>query len=276
MYLGVDIGGTKTLVGILDEHGRITEITKFPTPGKYEEFLEELRQNLAQFGDITFKAAGIGVPGRLDRESGVAISCGNLGWKNKPILKDVSKVAGCPAVFENDAKLAGLSEAMLVKGEFSRVLYITISTGIGTALIVNQQIDINFGDTGGAGIMLEHEGKTGPWESFASGKAIVKRFGKKAHDIYDDKTWQLIANDIAVGLIEVIAMTEPDVVIVGGGVGTHLTRFVKPLTEALKRYENTMLPIPPIRQAERPETAVVYGCYDLAKATYRPQHDLRV
>jgi predicted NBD/HSP70 family sugar kinase len=63
-------------------------------------------------------------------------------------------------------------------------------------------------------------------------------------------------------------MTEPDIIIVGGGVGTYLDSYIEPLTRELKRYENPLLKIPPIREAQRPETAVVYGAYDLARTIY--------
>jgi len=91
---------------------------------------------------------------------------GNLPWKNVPIQSDLSKKLGCRVVIENDAKLAGLSESMLVSKEFKKVLYIAIGTGIGFALIVNRTIDTAVGDGGGQMIILEHDGKYQPWEAF--------------------------------------------------------------------------------------------------------------
>jgi glucokinase len=268
MYLGVDIGGTKTLVAALSEHGEIIERLRFRTPLAYHNFLYVLKDNLEKLQTKDFVAAGVGVPGRLDRENGVAISLGNLGWENVPIEADVRKLAGCPTVIENDAKMAGLSESRLLKDQYRRVLYLTVSTGIGTALVVDGKIDTNFGDRGGNAFIVEHEGKSVPWESFASGRAIVRRYGKRAEDIHDAKTWRLISKDLAIGLIDLIAMVEPEVVVFGGGVGHYLPRYEKLLRTELKRFENPMLKIPPLRKAARPEEAVVYGCYDLAKASH--------
>jgi predicted NBD/HSP70 family sugar kinase len=76
-----------------------------------------------------------------------------------------------------------------------------------------------------------------------------------------------VAN-IAVGLIDLIAVMQPEVIVLGGGVGRYYSRYGRFLRASLKRYENAMMPIPPIREAARPERAVVYGCYDLAKARY--------
>jgi predicted NBD/HSP70 family sugar kinase len=116
--------------------------------------------------------------------------------------------------------------------------------------------------------MLEHKGKVQAWEDFASGRAIVKRFGKRADEITDQKTWQIISKDIAIGLFDLITFIQPDAVVLGGGVCTNLDRFDDILLTELKHFETPISPIPPIYKAQRPEEAVVYGCYDLAKSTY--------
>src|SRR3954471_8146732 len=109
MYLGVDIGGTKTIVAVLDDRGAITERVKFPTPKKYVDFLAGLKKAVAELEVQDFKAAGVGVPGRLDRKRGQVIRLGNLSWQNEPIQPDCEKILSCPVVIENDANLAGLS-----------------------------------------------------------------------------------------------------------------------------------------------------------------------
>jgi glucokinase len=269
MYLGVDIGGTKTLLGLMDDHGVILHQKKFPTPRDYQEELIEIKNTVNNFTTDSLKAAGIGMPAtNLDREHGVGIDFGNLPWKNVPIQVDLSRKLGCKVVVENDAKLAGLSESMLLGKEFKKVLYISLGTGIGYALIVNKTIDTAIGDGGGRTIILEHDGKYQPWEDFASGRAIKKRFGKPASEIHDKQDWAVIAKNLALGFIEIMAMTEPDIIIIGGGIGPYLPSYIEPLNKELKRYENPLLKIPPIQEAQRPEAAVVYGAYDLAKARY--------
>ncbi|HUD05860.1 MAG TPA: ROK family protein [Candidatus Saccharimonadales bacterium] len=268
MYLGIDVGGTKTLVAALDNDGVIVEHLRFPTPVRYENFILELAKTIDKLTTKKFKSAGTGIPGRIDRKKGVAIGFGRLTWPEVPIKKDFEKITHCPVVIENDANLAGLSEAMLVKREYNRVLYVTIGTGIGTGIIDDQKIDPNFFDTEGGQILLEHGGRLQKWEDFASGMAIVKQFGKKARDIHDQNTWKLIATNIYVGLIDLIAVIQPEIIILGGGVSSHYRHFSKFLKADFKHYENVLVPIPPIIQAERPENAVLYGCYDLAKMTY--------
>lgn len=271
MYLGIDIGGTKTLIASLNNHGVITESRKFPTPSLYPDFLRELAANVADLTTKEFIAAGVAVPGKLNREEGIAEAFGNLPWKNIPIRRDIHRMLKVPVVVDNDANLAGLSESMLLK-QHPCVLYVTVSTGIGTGIINDRKIDPEFADSEGGHIMLEHKGKIEMWEHFASGKAIVKRFGKRASDINDQATWKIIAHDIAYGLYDLIAFIQPDAVVLGGGVMEHLDKFDGLLNAELERYETPLTPIPPIYRAQRPNEAVVYGCYDLAKSVYGKAH----
>jgi glucokinase len=269
MYLGVDIGGTKTLVAVLDDRGVIVEHNKFLTPDSYDEFLDNLRQAIRGFTVQDFRAGGIGMPVTVfDRTHGRAVNFGNLPWRNVAVQHDVELISRCPMATDNDAKLAALSEAMLLKDKYDKVLYITVSTGIGIALVNKSVIDDNIGDGGGRPLLLEHRGKLVPWESFASGRAIVERFGKKAMDITDETTWHTIARDLAKGVIELIALTEPEVIVIGGGVGTYFNRYGILLVEELKKYKLPLVSIPPVIGAQRPEQAVIYGCYDYAKQVY--------
>ncbi|CAN5345991.1 ROK family protein [soil metagenome] len=269
MYLGIDVGGTKTLVASLNNHGEIVESRKFPTEKNYDHFLLELRHALAHMQHSDWQAAGVGIPtSRFNRTAGIAYRFGNLPWKSVPIQHDLEKILKCPVTIENDAKLASLSEAKLLKDKYQRVLYVTISTGIGYGLTVDCIIDSNIGDPGGRSMLIEHRGKFVPWETFASGKAIVEHYGKRAEDIHDEKTWSAIARNLKLGFLELIAVMQPDVIVVGGSVGNYFERLKKPLENELKAYETPSLPIPPLLKAQRPEEAVVFGCYDLAKQRF--------
>lgn len=267
MYLGIDIGGTKTLVTSLDNKGIITESHKFRTPKIYTDFLKELAITVANLSTKNFRGTGVAVPGRIDRKHGVAIAFGNLPWQDAPIKQDVHRIVGSPVTIENDANLAGLSEAMLIK-QYACVLYVTISTGIGTGIITNQEIDPEFADSEGGQILLEHQGKLQTWESFAAGSAIVRRFGKLASEINDKKTWKIISHDIAIGLYDLIVFIQPDAVVLGGGVLMHFDKFDDILISQLKRFATPLTPMPPVYRARRPDEAVVYGCYDIAKKKY--------
>ncbi|MGH7157730.1 MAG: ROK family protein [Candidatus Saccharimonadales bacterium] len=269
MYLAIDIGGTKTFVALLDSSGAIQQQLRIPTPKTYSVFISKLEDSVAYLSTNKFTAVCVGVPGRIDRKRGIGVGMGNLPWLNVPIYEDVSRITRTrKVVLENDAKLAGLSEAILVKDQYSKVLYITIGTGIGTALIADQEIVVLMQDAEGGKILLEYEGKLQEWEDFASGKAILKRYGKPASEITDEKSWHNISRGIALGLLDQIAILQPEAVIIGGGVGVYLEKFKAPLEKQLKHYETPLIPIPPILKAQRPEDAVIYGCYYHAKKTY--------
>jgi len=268
MYLGIDVGGTKTLVGSLTNEGVITQWHKFPTPEKYADFLPALKEVLHTFEAKDFRAIGIAAPGLIDREHGIFKAGGNIKWRNVHLQTDLARMMHTPVVLENDVNAAAVSEAKLLKGMYESVLYIAPGTGIGTGATINCELTKSFEDMEGGQMLLEHNGKLVKWENLASGKAIVERFGKRASEIDDAKTWKIISRDLARGFIDLIAIVQPDVIVVGGGVGTHLPKYKKYLLEELKKFETPLTKIPPIRQAQRPEEAVVYGCYDLAKAKY--------
>ncbi len=264
MYLGVDIGGTKTLVACFDDEGVLQEEVKFPTPSNYNLFLKELANVVDKLSTTEFRAAAVAVPGKIDRERGTALAFGNLPWKDVSIESDIKRIARCSVAIENDAKLAALSEALLMP-DCERVLYITISTGIGIGIVERGQIDAALMDAEGGSMLLDHKRKLEKWESFASGKAITERYGKHASEIHDPQTWREISRNLAEGIIELIAIIQPDVIVLGGSVGAYFERFQPYLEEELKKYATALTPIPPIYKAKRPAEAVIYGCYELAK-----------
>lgn len=268
MYLAIDVGGTKTLFAVMDEHGKVIKEHKIKTPEKYPEFLAAVDEAFkTKLKTYNFEYCCCALPGRIDHAAGVAIGFGNLAWHAIPFRRDLQKLLGnIPTLLENDAKLAGLSEARLIP-QYSKVLYLTISTGIGGGLIVDGVIDPVLDDSEPGFILLEHEGKLMRWQDFASGKAIVARFGKRASDLEDPAIWHIIAKDFAVGMIDLIATLQPDAVIIGGGVGTHFHKYGTMLNHELKKFQSDLVPIPPVLPAKHAEEAVIYGCYELIKQT---------
>lgn len=268
MVLAVDIGGTKVIVAVFSANGVLLKNARFLTPDTYKDFLSKFKTQVAILNAHDYTAAGIAIPGVVDREQGIGLSFGNLSWKNVPVQSDLQQFLKCPVTVENDAKAAALFEAKLIIKKFKKVLYVTIGTGIGIAYVKDGVVDTTFGDHGGNQLLLEHRGELAPWESFASGKAILYRFGKEASEITDEKIWEFIAYDIAVGILNLIALFETEVVIIGGGVGAHFDRFGDALKKILSKYATPVLPSPVILQAKRPEEAVIYGCYELVQGAY--------
>lgn len=264
MYLAIDIGGTKTLVAALKEDGVLLESIRFETPKEYSNFLKVLSTTIKSLKNQDFNQV-CSSAGRIDKASGLVLAFGNLSWENIDLAADIEAISNTPCLIENDSKLAGLSEAVLISKQYSKVLYITISTGIGSVLIVDGVIDKDLEDSEVGKMLLEHKGKFARWEEFASGKAIYEKYGKRASDINDPKIWYVIAHNIAIGMINLIASYTPQAIIIGGGVGTHLNKFQARLEEDLQIYSSPMFSIPPLLKAQRPEEAVIYGCYEFIK-----------
>lgn len=251
------------MLASFDSRGNVVEKFKFPTPTNYQEFVTELTKAVATLTTKKFEKCVIAMPGTINRKAGVAMEFGNLPWHDVPIVADLQQALTIPVYVENDAKLAALSEAHLLP-TYRKVLYITVSTGIGGGLVINGKLDPNSVKAEYGRMLLEHDGKLQLWEEFASGKAIVAKFGKRADEIDDPATWYVIARNIALGLIDVIAATTPDAIVIGGGVGSHFDKFGDKLVTELKLYEDHLLHVPPVFGAQRAEEAVIYGCYILA------------
>lgn len=265
MYITIDIGGTKTLLARMKKNGQIEESIKFPTPRIYKDFLKELAENIEKITTSKWDVACVAAPGKIEHKTGTIIAFGNLPWKNVPLREDIYKMIHCPVLVENDAKLAALSEARALDPPRHKVVYLTVSTGIGGGTVINNVLDPDLIDAEVGHMLFERDGELVRWESFASGKAIVRRFGKLASEIDDPSIWKIVSKDLALGIIDVAANVQPDIIIIGGGVGTHFKKYGALLNQELKRYENAMVPAPKVVGAKHPEEAVIYGCYELIK-----------
>ncbi len=268
MYLAIDIGGTKTLVASFTNSGKLHEQIRFETPKEYTQFISQLREATKELSVDIFQMCAVAAPGLIDRKKGIVIAFGNLPWKNTTIKKDIKAIVRCPVILENDAKIAGLSEALLIRKKYRKVLYITVSTGISAGLIVNGKIDPELADSEAGHMKVQYNDRLQVWENIASGQAIKKRYGKIAADINNKKTWKEISHRLALGINGLIAIIQPEVIVIGGGVGSHFHKYGKLLKEELQKYATPLTPVPPIVGAKHPEQAVIYGCYHLAKGAH--------
>jgi predicted NBD/HSP70 family sugar kinase len=269
MIVSIDIGGTKTLIASADKNGQILNKSKFPTPQDYNEFVLELTNQAQKLaGSELISIISIAVPGRINRKLGIIEVLGNLPWKNKTIISDVStSLSVTKVIFENDANLAALSEANTLENVNQKILYITFSTGVGTGYVVNGILEPNLLDGEGGRMVLEHNGIIAVWESFASGKAIVEKYGKLARDLEDERAWREIARNMAIGIANNCAVFTPDTVIIGGSVGAYFYKYEKLLLEEMSRLipMQKSVPMPKIVGAKNPEEAVILGCIILAR-----------
>lgn len=261
MLVTVDTGGTKTLVASFSEAGKIQKQVKFPTPSDQTEYVTLLVSTLQkQFSDAPIDAISVALPGTV--VNNVVTWCENLGWANFDIVGHLAQHFGTTPIFvENDANLAGLAETRVLDPIPTSSLYVTISTGIGTGFTTNGQIDQGLRHSEGGRILVEFQGEVREWENFASGHAIYETYKQYARDITDETAWADISDRISRGFLAVIPMIQPDVIIIGGSIGTYFDRFGLALEATLRNKLPAHIPCPTFLQASHPEEAVVYGCY---------------
>lgn len=267
MLVTVDTGGTKTLVASFTEEGLLGEETRFPTPKDTKEYVKVLRKLLVDtYGKETVEAIVVAIPGTI--KNGVAVWCENLKWKNFDVASALAGVLGdTPVLIENDANLAGLSEARELTPIPRSVLYVTVSTGIGTGIITNGHIDPGLRYSEGGRMPVEFHGKIREWEEFASGQAIYKTYKKYARDIIRKSTWNEIADRISRGLLAIIPIVQPDTIVIGGSIGTYFEKYAPQLQGILYEKLPPHIQSPVIVKAAHPEEAVIYGCYYYALDT---------
>ncbi len=189
--LGVDIGGTKVAVGIVDRSGNILKQGRTPmsASGTAEEgfasVVTAIDSTLSSAEGRTVRSIGICAPGPLDPKTGIVLNPPNLPcWRNFPLAAKIAAKYSIPAKVDNDANAAALAETIwgAAKG-FHYVFYATIGTGIGTGVILDNAI--YHGKTGSAAegghVSIDYNGpvcncgKRGCIEILASGTAIGTR-----------------------------------------------------------------------------------------------------
>ncbi len=260
MLVTVDTGGTKTLVAIFDRKGREQSRQRFPTPRDPKEYHELLASTILTLAkESPLDIISLAIPGIAQK--GVALYCPNLGWTDVDIAGPLKKLFKCPVIVENDANLAGLAEARALPKKYDSVLYVTISTGIGMGLIIDHKIHPALSVTEPGHMMLEYDGRLREWESFASGRAIYRTYDSYARDIKDRHIWNQIAEKISRGFLALVPALSPDVIIIGGSIGTYFDKYEKQLQHILTSRLGKQFTTIDIRRAAHTEDAVIYGCY---------------
>jgi glucokinase len=155
--IGVDLGGTKMLLGVLDGDAKVVWESREASTGQSEDALVELlvgevEEARAQRDGIA--AIGMGIPATIDHEKGIAVSAVNLPIENLPIRDLVGERTGLPVFVDNDANVAALAEHLYgaARGAENAVM-LTIGTGIGGGLILGGEI---YRGATGAGAELGH------------------------------------------------------------------------------------------------------------------------
>lgn len=215
--IGVDLGGTKALVGVLDGTEVHYESRESSTGQSEDELVELLIREIEEARDARpdVTAVGLGIPATIDHDAGVAISAVNLPLTDVPIRDLIGERVGLPVFVDNDANVAALAEYLYgaAQGKPTTVM-LTVGTGIGGGLILGGEV---FRGSTGAGAELGHtviqadgppcQGNCpnhGCVEALASGTALGREGKAVAESAPDSALGELLA---AGGTVDGTAVT---------------------------------------------------------------------
>ncbi len=258
MYCVLDIGGTNLRVGVSRDGAALQAIKIAPTPKRFTDGVALIQTFARQLTrDKKIKAVVAGMPGQIDQRSHRHSGAGNLpDWSGKPIAKTLSRLLHAPVLLENDALLAALGEAHRGAGRgYPIVGYLTVSTGLGGAKIVDGKPDANaFGFEPGAHIIESKKLQT--LESLVSGAAVLRRHKKSAASLSGAAAWNELTRCLAMGIHNAIRFWSPDIMVIGGGL---MKRIAMPRLQREVRNLFTQPRIPKIKKAALGDRAGLEG-----------------
>jgi predicted NBD/HSP70 family sugar kinase len=239
MFLTVDIGGTNTRIALSLDGKKILYKEKYPTPLNYDEGLNLLVEKIETIsGNRIPKSIVVGIPGNADKIKGKITKTVNLSeWTGHSFGHELEHILKTHIILENDATLAALAESHYKPfRKYDVLAYITLSTGVGGARVVKQQVDYTAQNFEPGHQILEPNGRFWPscgqrgcFESLASGKAFELTYGVKAENCEDIKIWEEHARIVSQGLVNVITLWTPDILVLGGSLTKAGNKFLDPL-----------------------------------------------
>jgi glucokinase len=316
LVAGVDVGGTKVAAIVVDGDDVVLGRAVLPMSGTSSAIgtapiAAAVRAALdaAEAPVEALAAIGVGVPGRVDPDTGIVGLATNLGWRDVPLARLVEDEFGVPSRVENDVRLAaaGLAGHELARG--ARTLaYVAIGTGIGAGLVLDGRV--HRGGRGMAGeighIIVEGDGvecrcgQRGCLETVAAGPAIARRAAEavaagaqtalRAVDPITAKAVYDAARDgdrVALGVVDAAAIhlaraiaalvltCDLECVLIGGGVAAAGDIFLRPIRAELDRLRSgsaliaELVPPGAVRLLPAQFDAVARGGVGLARRTAR-------
>ncbi len=276
LILGIDLGGTKILTAVVDPAGNMLSRDHSVTPAAkgpeavIQSILNSVDRVLEQaaFSPPSLQAVGVGAPGLSNPETGVLFTSPNLpGWRDVPLMEIIEEKLGKRAFLINDANAAALGELYFGAARGARnFIYITISTGIGGGIVIDEKIYTGtLGIAGEVGHMTINDqgplcncGNRGCWETLASGTALAREARRqikegavttileyagrdvekvtaegihKAAQGGDGLARSLIERTgyyLGVGLANLINVFNPELIVIGGGLSNIGDMLLQP------------------------------------------------
>lgn len=252
MKIGIDLGGSHIAIGVVDNNGRILEkvekrlrgIEKKVIQNTIEEYITENITTFTKKYRVT--EIGIAIPGTITEDE--VVKSVNLGLKNYKIIEELKKRIDLPIKIKNDAKCAAIAENIYgCLKQYNRSVFLTLGTGIGGAVILNNEL-LDTGKLPGCEIghmVIEKDGilcecgRKGCFEKYASMKTLKNNLrqalgydekvsGKELFEImrsnnpenqdYEviEKIIQNYIESLTIGIANLINIFEPEAIGIGG------------------------------------------------------------
>jgi glucokinase len=259
--IAIDLGGTKTSAAIVEIDGSLSGRIEAPTPRGQLAQLDLPAALAREMMDEDVVAVGIAVAAKLDRD-GVPTWAAALDIADVRLGDRLSASCDRPVFVVNDAAAAALAEARLGAGVgYRSVVVLTLGTGIGGGIVLDGRLYRGIGSAGELGHMVIDPqgppcpcGRQGCWERLASGSALA-RLAKEtssgapidqrtseevvsaAHDGDDHalRLWHDYVDRLVEGLLNIGAILDPEVVVLGGGVSRQGQFLLDSIAESLAR-----------------------------------------
>lgn len=311
-FVGVDLGGTAVKIGIVREDGHLVHKISIPTNSSrgalavIDSIGAAVKKMLADVGIDSKQIAGLGMgsPGYVDSKEGVVVYNNNLGWRNIPVVQELRKYVDVPVFINNDANAAAIGESAFgAAHSYANSVFVTLGTGVGGGVIVNNKIFEGYKSTG---TELGHMkigdkgnkctcGRTDCWETYSSATALTRETIKKMNECPGSSMWdfagELEAVDgrtsfecaktgdkaakevvdeyilyLADGILNVSNIFGPQAVLIGGGICAQGDFLIKPLQEfmAKNKYGGALTPDIVVERATLGNNAGIFGGAALA------------
>jgi glucokinase len=307
--VGVDVGGTNIKLGIINDAGRVIARSRLVTThisankNQLIEAVVTAVKKLISEQKIPIKqilGIGFGLPGLVNPDTGMVIFLPNIpGWRNVPLRKIVQSKLRLPVYLDNDVNVIALAEWKYGAGRgFRNLICITLGTGVGGGLILNNSLYRGEGNVAGEiGHMPLNEtgpscncGGFGCFERYvgnrtlqAKAEKIFKIKGIQFPDMYKmfhegrnvsqiKKFWQEAGEQIGNGLVGVVNLLNPQLIVIGGGVSNNFKFFAPTVNKVIQRRAmKVQAKMVKIVHAQLDDDAGIVGAQVLVKESQRGQ-----
>lgn len=298
--VGVDVGGTKVAAALVDDGGRIVDWARRSSHSRdYAALLDTVVATVQEVvAGQPLGGVGLAIAGNVAADGSSVLFSPHLPLSGEPLLDHLTQRLGCPVTVDNDANAAAWAEYRY--GPYSSeadMLMVAVGTGIGAGLIVDGQLYRGAnGFAGEAGhLTVVRDGRVCPcgsrgcWERYASGTALLAAFLELGGDpelsgpditaaaVAGDETalaaLAVIGDWLGSGLASLVAILDPGVVVVGGGVSQAGDLLMTPALESFRSNltGRGLRPEPAVAIATLGNDAGVIGASALAgSGTSRP------